>query len=66
MIMVDKGTGVRVYVPVRHGQESRLGVIDGEIFVLKGGPEDTLPTGTIPLGEVSALQHKFGNDAVEG
>lgn len=63
----DKELGaVGVGSSVGHGQQSRLGVLELEVFIGKLVAVDGLSTGTVSVGKVTTLQHKVGNDSVEG
>lgn len=57
---------VRVGSGVSHRQQSRLGVLELEVFILELVAVDGLSTGTVSVGEVTALQHEVGDDSVEG
>lgn len=63
----DKELGtVRVGSSVGHGQQSGLGVLELEVFIGKLVAVDGLSTGTVSVGEITTLQHKVGDDSVEG
>jgi hypothetical protein len=51
---------------VGHRQQSRLGVLELEVLIGKLVAVDGLSTGTVSVGEVTALQHEVGDDSVEG
>ena len=56
---------VGVGAGVGHGQEPGLGVLLDEVLVVELGAVDGLTTGAVPGGEVAALAHELGDDAVE-
>ena len=57
---VGVGTGVG------HAQQSRLGVLELEVLILELVAVDRLATGTVSVGKVTALEHKVGDNSVEG
>mmetsp|Transcript_8227 Transcript_8227/g.23432 ORF Transcript_8227/g.23432 Transcript_8227/m.23432 type:complete len:254 (-) Transcript_8227:1069-1830(-) len=56
---------VGVLAGVGHGQQPRLVVLEGEVLVLEARAVDALAAGAVPVGEVAALDHEVGDDAVE-
>lgn len=56
---VGVGTGVG------HRQGSGSGVLQGEVLVLELVAVDGLASGAVVVGEVTALAHEVGDDAVE-
>jgi len=57
---VGSGSGVG------HGHDSGSGVLEGEVLVLELVSVDGLAAGSVVVGEVAALAHEVGDDAVEG
>lgn len=57
---VGVGTGIG------HRQDTRAFVLQGEVLVSELFAVDAATTGTVVAGEVTALAHEVGNDAVEG
>lgn len=57
---------LRVGASVSHGQETRAGVLLGEVLIGKLLAVDGLATGTVATGEVTTLEHEVGDDTVEG
>merc|ERR1712037_598884 len=56
---------VGVGAGVGHGQDARTGVLQLEVLVLELHPVDGLAARAVPGGEVAALAHEVGDDAVE-
>ena len=56
---------VRTRAGVGHGEDTRTGVLEGEVFILKLVTVDGLTTGTVVVGEITALAHEARNHAVE-
>jgi len=56
---------VGVGAGIGHGEDSRTGVLQLEVLVLELHPVDGLAAGAVPGGEVAALAHEVGDDAVE-
>jgi len=56
---------VGVGASVRHRQDSRSGVLEGEVLVLELFPVDGLSTSSVSIGEISTLAHEVGDDTVE-
>ena len=56
---------VGVGAGVGHGQEPGLVVLLDEVLVGELGAVDGLTAGAVPRGEVAALAHELGDDAVE-
>lgn len=50
---------------VRHRHDAWPSVLQGEVFILEFVSIDRLAAGAVVVGEVSALAHEVGNDAVE-
>jgi hypothetical protein len=50
---------------VGHGEEARGGVPELEVLVRELGAIDGLATSAVEVGEVTTLEHKLGDDAVE-
>lgn len=57
---------VGVGASVGHGQQARLGVSALEVLIPELAAIDGLTPGTVVLAKVTTLDHKLGNDAVEG
>lgn len=57
---------VGVGASVGHGQQARLGVSALEVLIPELAAIDGLTSGTVVLAKVTTLDHKLGNDAVEG
>ena len=57
---------VGVGAGVGHGEDSGSGVLQLEVLVLKLVAVDGLASGSVVVGEVAALAHEVGDDAVEG
>jgi len=57
---------VGVGAGVGHGEDTFLGVLQGEVLILELVAVDGLAAGAVVVGEVSALAHEPGDDAVEG
>ena len=51
---------------VGHGKDTRAGVLELEVLIGELGPVDRLAAGARAVGEVAALDHEVGDDAVEG
>jgi hypothetical protein len=56
---------VRTRAGVGHGEDTRTGVLEGEVFILKLVTVDGLTTGTVVVGEITALAHEARDHAVE-
>ena len=56
---------VGVWTSVSHGQQTWLGVLQGEVFIGKFFTVDGLTTGTVVTSEVTTLQHELWDDSVE-
>ena len=56
---------VGVRAGVGHRQDSRSGVLQGEVLVLELVAIDGLASGAVSSGEVTSLAHEAGNDPVE-
>ena len=56
---------VRARAGVGHGEDTRTGVLEGEVFILKLVTVDGLAAGTVVVGEVTALAHETRDHAVE-
>ena len=56
---------VRVGARVRHGEDAGTGVLEDEVLI-RVGAVDGLAAGAVVVGEVAALAHELGDDAVEG
>lgn len=56
---------VGVGASVGHGEDALAGVLELEVLVRELLAVDGLPAGAITVGEVTALQHEVGDDAVE-
>ena len=56
------GVGARV----GHGEDAGAGVLELEVLIREFGAVDGLSAGAVVVGEVSALAHEVGDDAVEG
>jgi len=56
---------VRVCPGVGHGHDSRSSMGQLEVFIRKLLPINGLSSGPIPVGEVTPLTHKVGDDAME-
>merc|ERR1712156_1027387 len=56
---------VGVGAGVGHGEDAGAGVLQGEVLVLELHAVDRLAPGAVSGGEVSALAHEVGDDAVE-
>lgn len=56
---------VRVGTGVGHRHDAGPGVLQGEVLVLEFVAVDRLAAGAVVVGEVAALAHEVGNDAVE-
>lgn len=50
---------------VGHGEEARLVVRNAEVFVREGRAVDALSARAVGVGEVAALSHEAGDDAME-
>lgn len=57
---------VGVAARVGHRQGAGCRVLEGEVLVVELGAVDGLASGTVVVGEVSALAHEVRDDAVEG
>ena len=57
---------VGVGAGIGHGQQERLVVLEGECLVGELGSVDALAAATVASGEVTTLEHKVGDHAVEG
>jgi hypothetical protein len=57
---------VGVLAGVCHGEEQGPVVAELEVLVGEGAPVDALAARPVALGEVAALRHEAGDDAVEG
>mmetsp|Transcript_18988 Transcript_18988/g.34278 ORF Transcript_18988/g.34278 Transcript_18988/m.34278 type:complete len:260 (+) Transcript_18988:210-989(+) len=57
---------IRPLASIGHAEQSRLLVLDSEVFILELLAVDGLATGAITIGEVAALAHELGDDTVEG
>eukprot|EP00961_Rhodomonas_salina_P009996 134542-Rhodomonas_salina.1 len=63
----DKELGaVGARARIGHGQLTRLGVLNLEVFVREGAAVDGGAASAILVGEVAALEHEVRDDAVEG
>ena len=62
----EKLRAVSIRSRVGHGHDARLGVLELEVLVVELLPVDGLAAGAVPVGEVAALAHEFGDDPVEG
>jgi len=51
---------------VGHAEDARAGVLELEVLVLELVAIDGLASSAVVVGEVSALAHEVGDDAVEG
>lgn len=51
---------------VGHRQNTGSCVLEGEVFVGELGPVNGFPARSVVVGEVTALAHESGNDAVKG
>jgi len=51
---------------VGHAEDARAGVLELEVLVLELVAVDGLASSAVVVGEVSALAHEVGDDAVEG
>ena len=56
---------VRARSSVRHGQNSRTGVLELKVFILKLVPVDGFTPRAVVVGEIAALAHESRDDAVE-
>lgn len=56
---------VRVGSSVGHRQQVRLFVLQREVFVLELFAVDRSTAGSVVVGEITALAHEAGNDAME-
>lgn len=56
---------VGVGTSVGHGEETRAGVLLGEVLIRELSTVDRLTTGTVEVGEVTTLEHELGDDTVE-
>lgn len=56
---------VGVGTSVGHRHDAGSGVLQGEVFILEFVAVDGLSTGAVVVGEVSALAHEVGDNAVE-
>jgi len=56
---------IGAWAGVGHAEDAGAGVLEGEVLVSELGTIDGLTTGAIMVGEVAALAHEAGNDAVE-
>lgn len=61
----EKLRSVGVGASIRHGQETRSGVLLGEVLIRELLAVDRLATSAIATGEVTALKHELRNDAME-
>lgn len=59
-------TAVAVRPGIRHRHHTWSSVLEREVLVLELVAVDGLAAGAIVLGEVAALAHEVGDDAVEG
>lgn len=50
---------------VGHAHDSRPGVLEGEVLVLKLVAVDGLSSGAVVVREITTLAHEVGDDAVE-
>lgn len=57
---------VGVWSSVGHGQDASVSVLQGEVLISKLVAVDGLSTGSVVVGEVTALTHEARDDAVEG
>merc|ERR1719273_1049919 len=57
---------VGVGASVGHGEDSRPGVLQGEVLVRELVAEDGLASSSVMVGEVTSLAHESRNDPVEG
>jgi len=62
----EKLAAVCVGAGVSHRQDSRSGMLEGEVLVLKLVSVDGLAAGSVVVGEVAALAHEVGDHSVEG
>lgn len=56
---------VGVWAGVGHGQQAWSRVFEDKVFIVKLLPVDGLAPGAIVVGEITALAHELGDDAVE-
>ena len=56
---------IRVGSSVSHGQDSRTGVLETEVFVIEFATVNGFAPSTIKVGEVSSLAHEVRDDTVE-
>jgi len=62
----DKELGtVSVRTSVRHGEHTRAGVLELEVLIGELSAVDRLSATAIAVGEIAALDHEAGDDAVE-
>lgn len=57
---------VGVGASIGHGHDARAGVLQLEVLISELRAVDGLSTGTIVVGEVTALTHEVRDDTVEG
>lgn len=57
---------VRSRAGIRHGEDSRTGVLLDEVLVGELGAVDGLAAGAVSGGEIAALAHELRDHAVEG
>ena len=60
------GEGKLTWTCIRHGQQERLFVLEGEVLVVKLGAVDRLPTSSIVGREITTLDHELLDDSVKG
>ncbi|GIX66173.1 pentatricopeptide repeat-containing protein [Babesia caballi] len=56
---------VGVGAAVGHGEQPGLAVLDGEVLVVEAPAVDAHAAGAVVVGDVAALAHELGDDAVE-
>jgi len=56
---------VRIWAGIGHGENSRLGVLQGKVFISELLSVDRLSTGSVAASEVAALEHELGNDTMK-
>jgi hypothetical protein len=58
--------GLRALTRVGHGEETRSGVLEGEVLIREVTSVDALATTTIPTCDITTLAHKVLDDTMEG
>jgi len=56
---------VRVWASIGHRENSRLGVLEGKVFISELLSVDRFSTGSVATSKVAALNHELGNDTVK-